>query len=269
MKLCYIQLKMSSSRHPQTDGASEVMNRMIENYLRCYCSYHQNDWDDLLPAAEFAYNSAVSEDLGMCPLELDLGWNPKSAMEFLTKPETPVKGVEDFKLVLKKSLEDAKFSYKVSKARQSAYSTGKFKPPNYKVGDKLWIKKSLFLDAYSKSQESKKLTAKRFGPFVIRELVGKNAVRLELPDHFKIHPVVHVIHTTSFFEQPSDIAALLLSRPEPVPAIDGDKYIVEEILAHRKKGKGHQFLTLWKGYPRHDASWQPTTDVVHRDGSLN
>ena len=60
MKLCDIQMKISSSRHPKTDGASEVINRMIENYLRCYCSYHQNDWDDLLPAAEFAYNSAVS-----------------------------------------------------------------------------------------------------------------------------------------------------------------------------------------------------------------
>ena len=73
MKLCDIQLKMSSSRHRQTDGAPEAMNRMIENYLRFYCLYHQNDWDDLLPAAEFAYNSAVSEDLGVSPFELDLG----------------------------------------------------------------------------------------------------------------------------------------------------------------------------------------------------
>ena len=83
MNLCDIQLKMSSSKHPLTDGASEVMRRMIENYLRCYFSYHQNDWVDLFPAAEFAYNSAVSEDLGMSPFELDLGWNPKSALELM------------------------------------------------------------------------------------------------------------------------------------------------------------------------------------------
>eukprot|EP00737_Agarophyton_chilense_P003919 gb/GEZJ01004734.1/.p1 GENE.gb/GEZJ01004734.1/~~gb/GEZJ01004734.1/.p1 ORF type:complete len:294 (-),score=32.76 gb/GEZJ01004734.1/:75-956(-) len=73
MELCGIKLKMSTSRHPQTDGSSEVMNRMVENYLRCYCSYHQDDWDELLPAAEFAYNSAVSEDLGTTPFEMDLG----------------------------------------------------------------------------------------------------------------------------------------------------------------------------------------------------
>jgi hypothetical protein len=31
MELCGITLKMSTSRHPQTDGSSEIMNRMIEN----------------------------------------------------------------------------------------------------------------------------------------------------------------------------------------------------------------------------------------------
>lgn len=73
MSHCQVKLKTSTSRHPQTDGASEVMNRMVENYIRCYCSYHQNDWDKLLPAAQFVYNSAVSEDLGMSLFELDLG----------------------------------------------------------------------------------------------------------------------------------------------------------------------------------------------------
>ena len=39
MELCAIKLKRSSSRHPQTDGS--LMNRMVKNYIRCYCNYHQ------------------------------------------------------------------------------------------------------------------------------------------------------------------------------------------------------------------------------------
>ena len=62
----------------------------------------------------------------------------------------------------------------------------------YKVGDKLWINKALFKDAYSKSQASDKLSAKRFGPFKVTKLVGKNAVELEFPDHVKIHKVVNI-----------------------------------------------------------------------------
>lgn len=56
LKCCGIQLKMSTSRHRQTDRSTEIMNRMIENYLRCYFSFHQSYWDTLLSSAEFAYN---------------------------------------------------------------------------------------------------------------------------------------------------------------------------------------------------------------------
>ena len=73
----------------------------------------------------------------------------------------------------------------------------KYKPHMYKVGDKLWINKALFKDAYSKSQASDKLSAKRFGPFKVTKLIGKNAVELELPDHVKIHKVVNIMHTNT------------------------------------------------------------------------
>jgi len=269
MELCGIKLKMSTSRHPQTDGASEIMNRMVENYLRCYCSYNQDDWDNLLPAAEFAYNSAVSEDLGMSPFELDIGWKPKSALEFISGSGSIVQSVDELRDKLKGSLDDAQYSYKVSKARQSSEASKRYDVPNYEVGSKVWLNKTLFTDAYSKSQQSDKLSSKRVGPFMIKELIGKNALRLDLPEHFKIHPVVHVIHTMPFKEQPEDIRQEVAPRPEPIPTIQGEEYIVEKILGHRKKGRGYQFLTLWKGYPNHDATWQKTADFIDHRGNKN
>jgi hypothetical protein len=77
------------------------------------------------------------------------------------------------------------------------------------------------MDAYSRSQESAKLTVKRFGPFEIVALIGKNAVRLELPDHLRIHPVFHVIHTKPHYEQPLDISSFVPVRPTPVPTALG------------------------------------------------
>ncbi len=58
MKLCGVKLKLSTSNHPQTDGSSEIMNRLVENFLRCYCNLKQDDWDKFITAAEFSYNSA-------------------------------------------------------------------------------------------------------------------------------------------------------------------------------------------------------------------
>ena len=129
----------------------------------------------------------------------------------------------------------------------------KYQVPNYKVGERVWLNRSLFKNAYAKSQDSEKLSARRFGPFAILKLIGKNALNLELPDHIKIHPVVHVGHTIPHKEQPAEIAASVQPRPEPIQAEEGEEYEVEAVLKHMKRGRGHQFLTFMKGEPTHDA----------------
>ena len=68
-----IRLQMSTSHHPQTDGLAEVMNRLIGNYLRCFVNRRRDDWDVLLPGAEFAYNSSKLSNAQFTPFELDLG----------------------------------------------------------------------------------------------------------------------------------------------------------------------------------------------------
>lgn len=88
---------MSWSRHPQTDRPSEIMNRMIENHLRCWCNFHQIDWDQILVPTELAYNSAKIESLVMSHYQLDLGWMPKSALQFSNKFEPTAQSVEDLK----------------------------------------------------------------------------------------------------------------------------------------------------------------------------
>lgn len=73
INLCDICTKMSASHHSQSNGLSEIMNRMLEIYIQCYCALNQRNWDKLLPAAGFAYNSPVFEDLGMSQFEVDIG----------------------------------------------------------------------------------------------------------------------------------------------------------------------------------------------------
>jgi hypothetical protein len=48
-RLLGTKLKMSTAFHPQTDGETERVNRVLEDYLRHYVSPTQDDWDEWLP----------------------------------------------------------------------------------------------------------------------------------------------------------------------------------------------------------------------------
>ena len=53
-KMLKVTCNLSSGYHPQTDGQAEQTNQTLEQYLRCFLSYHQDDWVDILHLAEFA-----------------------------------------------------------------------------------------------------------------------------------------------------------------------------------------------------------------------
>ena len=43
------QLRMSSAYHPQSDGQTEVMNKVVEQYLRAFVHHRPHTWGKLLP----------------------------------------------------------------------------------------------------------------------------------------------------------------------------------------------------------------------------
>ena len=62
-----IKRRMSTAHHPQTDGQSEALNRIIEDYLRAYSSEDQTAWARLLPIAQFSYNNSRNASTGISP----------------------------------------------------------------------------------------------------------------------------------------------------------------------------------------------------------
>ena len=94
-----IQTKLSTAFHPETDGQTERVNQTIKQYLRYYCSWKQDDWDELLPMAEFAHNSAKSETTGMSPFEANYGilfkqsWEPLNTTLYVIPASTTLENV--------------------------------------------------------------------------------------------------------------------------------------------------------------------------------
>jgi len=52
-----ISRNLSTAFHPQTNGQTERVNTTLEQYLRAYCNYQQDDWEKLFTIAEFCYNN--------------------------------------------------------------------------------------------------------------------------------------------------------------------------------------------------------------------
>ena len=48
---------MPTAFRPETDGQTKKTNSTLEQYLRMYCNYQQNNWAQRLPTAEFSYNN--------------------------------------------------------------------------------------------------------------------------------------------------------------------------------------------------------------------
>ena len=54
-----IKTKMSTIEHSQTDDQIKWLNQIVKQYLRCYVNYQQDNWIELLLAAQFTYNNSI------------------------------------------------------------------------------------------------------------------------------------------------------------------------------------------------------------------
>ena len=64
--------------HPQTDGQTGRTNQVLEGYLRTFVNYDQNDWYQLLPLAEHAYNNSATNAHKMTPFLANSAFHPQT-----------------------------------------------------------------------------------------------------------------------------------------------------------------------------------------------
>ena len=90
--------RTSTAFHPQTDGQTERMNQTLEQYLRCFINYKQDDWVEHLPIAQYAYNSAIHEATSMTPFYANYGFEPEITRHALNKSTNPRATTQVYKL---------------------------------------------------------------------------------------------------------------------------------------------------------------------------
>ncbi|KAF1318860.1 Pol protein, partial [Globisporangium splendens] len=70
------KLSMSTAAHPETDGQTERVNRVLEDVLRSYATSFK-EWSEFLPLAEFALNNSTHVSTGHSPFYVNYGIHPR------------------------------------------------------------------------------------------------------------------------------------------------------------------------------------------------
>ena len=242
--------KLSTSFHPQTDGQTERTNQTLEQYLRIFSNHPQDNWVEILPMAQFAYNSSQSSTTGRTPFYANYGYEPTAYRE--TAPtadgshginEKATQKVEELRSLHDKLRE--KIAQSNEKTAQQA-NKKRIEGPILKGGDKVYLStKNL-----PTKRPSKKLDAVRIGPFEVKRRIKEVNYELILPKNMRIRPVFHI----SLLE-PAPADAPLETDIEMEP--DQTDYEVEQLLDIRKFGNQWRYLVRWKNYAPEEDSWEP------------
>ena len=238
--------KMSTAFHPQTDGQTERTNQTIEQYLRCYVNYRQDNWVSLLPIAQFAYNNRKSTT-GETPFFANYGFHPritetpKNQKPIADAAEESVQDILELQKHLQVILEDQ------NKKTEVRENKSRSEGPDLKKGDMVYINRKNI----KTKRPSKKLDYTKIGPYEIKEKLGAVTFKIKLPKEMRIHPVFH----KTLLEPASTSAG-----PGPVE-IDEEtqepKYEVEQVLDCQKISKKDHYLVKWKGYDDSENTWEP------------
>ena len=255
-RLCKIRQKLSTAYHPQTDGQTEKTNSTLEQYLRMFVNYEQDNWVDLLPFAEFSFNNAVSASSLETPFFANFGFHPNWHLEDEFSSRNPV--VEDnsaYLRALHKNLRDELLRAQDSQAH--AFNRRVEASPPFGVGDMVWPNRRNIRTTHP----SRKLDVKNMGPFQISRQVSKNAFELVLPHHMTIHNVFHVCLLEKVVTNGLRPTA---PRPKEILLEDNQvpEYEVEAIRKHRAyKQRPTSYFVKWIGYPDFENTWESETDL--------
>ncbi|KAE8879747.1 hypothetical protein PF003_g36244 [Phytophthora fragariae] len=198
---------MSTADHPQTDGQTERVNRVLEDILRSVCAAEPTKGSTLLKQVEFALNNAVHSSTGFTPFYVNGLRHPRTP---LTLPpasnlsggeanaEDP-RGVKGLRTSVKRNLlsfieTGETVKQRVRDAMTAAQDTqkeqrdrqGRKNTQVFKLGDQVLLNtKNIPTQAVS-AVGSTKLRPRFVGPFTVIGVHG-HAYTLDLPSSMATH----------------------------------------------------------------------------------
>ena len=225
---------MITAYHPQANKKAERTNQELKQYLRKYANHQQDNWPELVPLAEYAYNTTKMQRTDFTPYQVVYGKTPT----IHAAPGEPSQAaIDKIRKVAYKNLLYSQVLIQEHRNKRRKPAT-KLKP-----GDKAYVQKR----GTRKDRPSASLDDKYWGPFQVKQKVGQSSYKLELPPQTRIHPV---FNSNVLKRAATDLfPGQQLQNKLPPDIIEGqEEYEVEAIFDKKVKRNGVQYRVKWKGY---------------------
>ena len=90
-----VELAMSTTYHPQSNGWTEIVNKSLEQYLRAFVGDKPHKWVEWLPLVEYWFNTNFHTAIKLTLFEALYGYSPLSykttflALQLMQPAKTP------------------------------------------------------------------------------------------------------------------------------------------------------------------------------------
>ena len=243
-----VQLLYSTAYHPQTDGQSERTNQTAEIMLRFFVAGLERPelWPSVLPRLQAIMNSSISAATGKTPNEVIYGFKPNQPLDLVAASSMPELKPPTARISAADALAFANMNAK-------HYYDKHHTPMFLKEGSLALLRLHKGYNIPANASITKKLGQQYAGPFKVLRKVGNLAYELDIPTHWRVHPVFSIAMLEPMPSGPDPYGRPVPDQPGSIH-VEGDtathkSWAVERIVDKR----GDSYLVRWKGWdPSHD-----------------
>ena len=243
--------------HQRFDGQTEVMNRVIEEVLRCSINYTQTNWLILLPEATCAINNSVNTDSEFSAnhiyygrklfMPIDLKFGTQHAHADI---KAYLENMEVIRAIATESVRKAIIRYTTAHNTRAAHNID----PRFKIGAKVFLKAHNVIQPGHHQRKGKKLQDRQLGPFKITDTVGTTGFRLDMPG-YQVHPEFSADSLVPFDSLESEFVVRALE-PEADHYQGGEAfYEVDHLAARKTHYRKPYYFVMYKGFGVAEGDW--------------